>query len=234
VSALAARRRRGIRVVTATASGVVVAMVLAVFVAVGVSGFVRAEPPATQVITVVPVGANGEPINGYRDATPQGNVNGVVDCTTPSPAAVADDIYSCSPSAASADVCWPSTPGSLLCLGNPWDMELHRVSHTDPLPDVVPVAEPKPLALLLDDDTRCRLRNGGAWGSRQDGYVGAYGCGAAGSNLAVLVLPGQGAEAIDRSAPAWTVKIGQLGSPNADFPPPQTHTVTTAWFAGDA
>jgi len=56
----------------------------------------------------------------------------------------------------------------------------------------------------------------------------------ANSNLAVLVLPSQGATAaIDRSMPVWTVKIGQLGSPTADFPPPQTHSVTTAWFAGD-
>ena len=227
-------RGLGIGALMTIASGVLVPTVLVAFVALGVSGFVSAEPPATQVITAVPVGLHGEPINGYREAPAQGNVNSVVDCTTPSPAAVADDIYSCSPSAASADVCWPSTPGSLLCLGDPWDMELHRVSYADPLPNVAPVAAPQPFALLLDDDTRCRLRNGGAWGSRQDGYVGAYGCGAAGSNLAVLVLPSQGATAgIDRSLPLWTVKIGQLGSPTADFPPPQTHAVTTAWFAGD-
>jgi hypothetical protein len=196
---------------------------------------VSAEPPATQVITAVPVGLNGQPINGYREAPSQGNVNNVVDCTTPSPAAVANNIYSCAPSAASADVCWPSNPESLLCLGDPWDMELHRVSYADPLPNVAPVAAPQPLALLLDDSTHCRLRNGSAWGGRQDGYVGAYGCGADNANLAVLVLPSQGATAgIDRSQPLWTVKIGQLGSPTADFPPPQTHTVTTAWFAGDA
>jgi hypothetical protein len=186
------------------------------------------------VITAVPVGPNGEPINGYRVAPSQGNGDNVADCTTPSPAAVADDIYSCSPSAASADVCWPSTPGSLLCGDDPWGKELHRVSYNDSLAQVRPVAAPQPFALLLDDDTQCRLRNGGAWGGRQDGYVGAYMCGAANANLAVLVLPSQGDTAgIDRSLPAWTVKIGQLGSPTRDFPPPQTHTVTTAWFAGD-
>ena len=58
---------------------------------VGLAGFVGEEPPATQVITLVPVSPpNGEPINGYQEAPPQGNVNDVVDCTTPSPAAVAD------------------------------------------------------------------------------------------------------------------------------------------------
>jgi hypothetical protein len=223
-----------IEALTAIAPRVVVPFVFVAVAAVGAAGFVGAEPPATQVITAVPVGPNGEPINGYRVAPSQSNVNNVADCTTPSPAAVADDIYYCSPSAASADVCWPSTPGSLLCGDDPWDKELHRVSYTDPLPHVQPVAAPQPFALLLDDDTHCSLRNGGAWGGRQDGYVGAYICGAANSNLAVLVLPSQGATAaIDRSLPVWTVKTGQLGSPTADFPPPQTHTVTTAWFAGD-
>ncbi len=216
------------------ASRVVVPIVCVAVAAVGVAGLVGAEPTATQVITLVPVGPNGEPINGFREAPPQSNVNNVVDCTTSSPAAVADDIYSCSPSAASADVCWPSLPGSLLCLDDPWDMELYRVSYSDQLPHVEPVAQPQPLALLLDDNTQCLLRNGGAWGGRQDGYVGAYSCGPVNSNLAVLVQPSQGATAvIDRSMPAWTVKVGPLGSPTAEFPPPQTHTVATAWFAGD-
>lgn len=215
----------------ALASGVVVPMV---FAALSLAGSAGAEPPATQVITAVPVGPNGEPINGFREGPAQSNITDVADCTTPSPAAVADDIYYCSPSAADADVCWPSTPGSLLCVDAPWDMELHRVRYADPLPHVQPLAAPQPFALLLDNGTRCRLRNGGAWGGRDDGYVGVYGCGAAGENLAVLAIPSQGAtSAIDRSMPLWTVKVGQLGNPAEHFPPPQAQTVTTAWFAGD-
>jgi hypothetical protein len=90
-------------------------------------------------------------------------------------------------------------------------------------------ASPDPFALLLDDGTRCLFRNGGAWGGRDDGYVGVYGCG----DLAVLWLPSEGAgTCIDRSGPVWTVKVGQLGSPTNQFPPPQTRGVTTAWFAG--
>ncbi|MGH3596262.1 MAG: hypothetical protein ACRDUT_09910 [Mycobacterium sp.] len=218
----------------AIASGLVVPMLFAAVAVVGVAGLVGAEPAATEVLTAVPIGPDGEPIDGYRDAPSQSNVTEVTDCTTASPAAVADDIYYCSPSAASADVCWPSTPESLLCVADPWDKELHRVTYSDPLPHVEPVATPQPFALLLDDGARCRLRNGGSWGQRNDGYVGAYGCGPARSNLAVLVMPSQFARsAIDRSMPLWTVKIGQLGSATANFPPPQTHTVTTAWFAGD-
>jgi hypothetical protein len=198
------------------------------------SASASADPPATQVITTVAVGTNGQPINGYQEAPSQGNVTTVNDCTTPSPSAVANNIYYCSPSAASAGTCWPSTPGSLLCVDNPWDKRLHRVTYGGQLPPVQPTSSPDPFALVLDDGTRCLLRNGGAWGGRDDGYVGAYGCGASGASLAVLWLPSQGAGAyIDRSALAWTVKIGQVGAPGTQLPPPQPHAVTTAWFAGD-
>jgi hypothetical protein len=186
-----------------------------------------ADPPPTQAITTVAVGPTGQPINGYREAPSNGNVTAVSDCTTPSPSAVANDVYYCSPSAAGAGTCWPSTPGSLLCVDNLWDMRLHRVTYGGALPPVQPTASPDPFALLLDGGTRCLFRNGGAWGGRDDGYVGVYDCG----DLAVLWLPSQGAgTCIDRSAPVWTVKVGQLGAPTTQ--PPQTRAVTTAWFAG--
>ena len=200
-------------------------------VATVVTAPVAAEP-ATQVMTVVPVGPNGQPINGYQEAPSPGNVTFASECTTASLSAVANDIYSCSPSAAGADPCWASTPESLLCLDDPWNKQLHRVAYDGPLPPVQAPAISDPVGLLLDDGTRCRLRNGGAWGGRDDGYVGVYGCG--GAN-AVLWLPSQGpGTCVDRSSPAWTVKIGQLGTPTEHFPPPQTHTVTTAWFAGSS
>jgi hypothetical protein len=110
----------------------------------------------------------------YQEAPSQGNVTAVSDCTTPSPSAVADDIYYCS-------------------IDDPWDKRLHRVTYGGQLPHVQPTATTDPFALLLGDVTRCRLRNGGAWGGRDDGYVGVYGCGDASSNLAVLFLPSQGA-----------------------------------------
>jgi hypothetical protein len=197
------------------------------------TGPAAADPRPTEVITAVAVGPGGQPINGYQEAPPQGNVTAVSDCTTTSPSAVAADVYSCSPSAAGAGTCWPSTPGSLLCVDNPWDMRLHRVTYGGPLPPVQPTATPDPFALTLDDGTRCQLRNGGAWGGRPDGYVGVYGCGGPGSDLAVLWLPSQGAgTCIDRSSAVWTVKVGQLGAPGTAVPPPQTRAVTAAWLAG--
>ena len=213
---------------------VVVAMAVAAMAGSAPSGPAVADPSATQVINAVAVGPNGQPINGYQEAPSQGDVTTVTDCTTPSPSAVANDIYYCAPSAADAGTCWPSTPGSLLCVDNSSDNRVHRVTYGGQLPQVQPTAIPEPFAMVLDDGTRCRIRNGAAWDGRDDGYVGTYGCGAANSNLGILWLPSQGpGSCINRSAPAWMVKVGQLGSPGEHFPPPQTHTVTTAWFASD-
>ena len=185
-----------------------------------------ADPPPTQQITTVAVGPNGQAINGYHEAPSNGNVTTVSDCTTPSPSAVADNVYYCSPTAAGAGTCWPSTPGSLLCVDNPWDKRLHRVTYGGPLPPVQPTASPDPFALLLDGGTRCLFRNGGAWGGRADGYVGVYDCGDARGPVAAQ--PGR--RHLHRPlAAVWTVKVGQLGAPNR---PPQTRAVTSAWFAG--
>lgn len=203
---------------------------MAVFVAATPT---TADPPPTQVITTVAIGPGGQ-INGYKGAPPEGGVATVDDCTTPSPSAVADNVYYCSPSAAGAGTCWPSTPGSLLCVDNPWDKLLHRVTYGGTLPPVQHPATPDPFALTLDDGTRCLFRNGGAWSGRPDGYVGVYRCGVdSGPNPAVLWLPSQGeGTCIDRSQPVWTVKVGQLGAPDAVLPPPQTRAVAAAWLAG--
>ena len=198
---------------------------------VWVTGPATAEPPPTQQITTVAVGSKGQAVNGYQETPPEGSVP-VVNCSTPSPSAVADNVYACSPSAAGAATCWPSTPGSLLCVDNPWDQRLHRVAYNGQLQPVQPPALPEPFALVLADGTRCLLRNGGAWGGRDDGFVGAYWCGNSGVNPAVLCLPSE-QSCIDRSGPAWTVKVGQLGAPDAHLPPPQVHGVVSAWFAGD-
>jgi serine/threonine-protein kinase len=190
-----------------------------------------AAPAPTQVITAVPV-VNGQPANGYLEVASvpsPSNLTDVWGCDA-SPAAVASSIYRCYPSAAGADVCWPSRAGTLLCGDDPWDKKLHRVAYTDTLPAVRPPAAPMPFALLLDDRTQCRLRNGGAWGVRDDGLYPAYGC-SPGESLAVLEGT-TAAPPVDRSLPLWTVKVGSYGASDTQSPP-ETHTVTTAWFAGN-
>lgn len=133
---------------------VVVPIVVMAVAVIPIAGSALAEPPPTQVNTAVAVGSNGQPINGYQAIPSPENVTDVDNCTTPSPSAVADNIYYCSPSAADAGTCWPSTPGSLLCVNNPWDRQLHRVTYGMPLAPVDPTATPDPFALVLDDGTR--------------------------------------------------------------------------------
>jgi serine/threonine-protein kinase len=189
-----------------------------------------AAPAPTQVITAVAV-VNGQPANGYHEAPSPDNFNSVFECDA-SPAAVDSGIYLCAPWVARAVVCWPSTSATLLCGDDPWDKELHRFSYRDPLPAVKPQATPMPFALLLDDGTQCLIRIGGAWGVRDDGLTGAYGCN--GKSTGAVLAPPQASwelDAIDRSHPLWTVKVGEVRMGN--LPPPQPHAVTTAWFAGN-
>lgn len=204
------------------------ALVLVTLAALGAPSCAHPAPPATEVVHVVAVDPDGQPSAGYREQPPDSTPTTVSDCAA-SPTAVTANIYECWPSAAGADACWPAASDTLLCLGDPWDKQLHRVTASGPLPQVQPSASPEPLALLLDDGTRCRRRNGGAWGGRDDGYVGAYSC--ASPSLTVLVKPDH--DVIDRSVPLWTVRVGELGAATPHFPPPQTRTVKTAWFAGN-
>jgi serine/threonine-protein kinase len=90
-----------------------------------------------------------------------------------------------------------------------------------------------PFALLLDDGTQCRIRIGGAEAGRDDGLVSAYWCHDENSVLATPAAVGRWLvdAIIDRSHPLWTVKVGQ--SRMGNLPPPQTRTVSTAWFAGN-
>ncbi|MBB3749863.1 serine/threonine-protein kinase [Mycolicibacterium sp. BK634] len=187
-----------------------------------------ASAEATKVITVVAV-SDGRPANGYREVSSTGDFTNVSDCDI-SPAAVSSGIYLCAPWAARAVVCWPSTSATVLCGDDPWAKELHRFSYEEPLPVAKPKATPMPFALRLDDGNQCRIRVGGAWGVRDDGLTGVYGCD---GESAVLALPQASWEldAFDRSGPLWTVKVGPLSTGN--LPPPQTHSVTTAWFAGN-
>jgi hypothetical protein len=208
---------------------VAVVLILLV-VALQTAGPVNAEP-ATQTITVVAV-ANGEPVNGHTVINRQPSPN-LSACPGPSPAAVSNDIYACEPNQALAQVCWPG-PASVLCLVDPWSKELRRFPAPGALPAVRPPSTPMPLALVLDDGTSCVLASGVDWGGRRDGLVPAYVCDPRVISRGVLIDPGADPlSAIDRSQPAWTVRVGQLGPRGTSFEPPRQQEVTTAWFAGN-
>ncbi|MDH6197990.1 hypothetical protein M2272_004646 [Mycobacterium frederiksbergense] len=209
------------------------AAALAVLAAAAVPspGPAGADLGATAVVTVVAV-ANGEPVNGYHVINRQPSPN-LSTCPGPSPAATADDIYACEPSQAMAQVCWP-TPGSVLCLVDPWSKELRRFPAPGALPAVGPPGTPMPFALLLEDGTSCVLAGGVDWGGRRDGLVPAYVCDPRVISRGVLIDPGQDlVSAIDRSQQPWAVQVGGLGARGTSFEPPRRYTVSTAWFAGN-
>ncbi len=185
--------------------------------------------PATAIVNEVAVNSGGQPVNGYHENTSSQTVPGDADCTEPSPAAVSKNIYRCYPTAYGADVCWPASGLDLLCMNDPWGKELHRIRASAALPQVSPPNSPTPVGLLLDDGTQCRLRNGGAWGYRFDHLYAFYGCA---GNTGLAVLAPMNSDPIDRSAPAWTVKVGPDEAPDSSAPPPVTHRIQTAWFAG--
>lgn len=210
-----------------------VALPVIAVVALQTAGNVAADPGATEVVNVVAVDANGQPVNGHRVVDRQASPN-LSGCPGASRAAISDDIYACEPSQAAAEVCWPG-PGSVLCLLDPWSKALRRFPSPGALPAVTPRPTPMPFALLLDDGTPCILPNGIALGGRADGSVPVYGCGQDKLSLGVLAPPDwDPALAIDRSQPLWAVFVGKLGPPTTPQQPPIRHTVTTAWFAANA
>lgn len=194
-------------------------------------------PPArTQAVTIAPV-VDGQPANGYEEvpnAASPTHISDVFGCGG-STAAAAANIYACLPSAAGADICWPATTGTLLCVEDPWTRGLFRVTVTDQLDYAAPQPNPLPFAVLLDNGGRCRLYASGPRTKRDDGWFGVYSC--SGGN-AILVeedawMRGDFSEAIDRSQPFWMVQVGPPGPDSVHFPPPETRTVVTAWFAGN-
>ncbi|MCV7083533.1 hypothetical protein [Mycolicibacterium insubricum] len=99
------------------------------------------------------------------------------------------------------------------------------------LPAVTPISTPTPFAIELDDGSRCRGYAGGPGGAhvRKDGYELAYSCTGT-VNVLRRTSPNRPAT-INRDQSQWTVLVGATDDPNADYPAPQTRTVTTAWFA---
>ena len=98
-------------------------------------------------LSAVAVDADGQPANGYREA-PAGTVAELGGCDGPSPSVVSKNIYSCCPSAAGADICWPSPPTSMLCMNNPWGKRcVDWSTNTRLLPTVQPLQRQNPSRL---------------------------------------------------------------------------------------
>jgi hypothetical protein len=197
----------------------------------GISFVPRAVP--TKVVNINPLARSGAVKSGWRvedtgkglKCAPSGDVY-------PSPAAVSSGIYSCGYVSDGADVCWVTAGRTAFCGGQPWDKRLYRWTVTDSaLPPVKPEAAPYPWGLELSDGTRCRLRNGGSWSGRPDGWNGAYYCD--GVDFVVLADTNHDYRYLDKSSTTWKVWIGELDDSAKSLSPPKVIAVTRAYFASN-
>ncbi|OLR92902.1 hypothetical protein [Actinokineospora bangkokensis] len=178
----------------------------------------------TVVVNLSGTTKSGTPAPGWTVT----DTDEVVEGCTSSPTSHSPGLVACSPSAAGADVCWV-TPDrvTLLCGGNPWTKDLRRLRSDTPI-TTPPGADytPAPWGLELANGQKCRLRNGGSWPGRADDWAGAYHCG---SDTHFVLARDQ--PLLDTSSPLWTVKYGELGEPDQDFPPPEDVAVLRAYYA---
>ena len=194
-----------------------------------------AGPTTTQIIKVNPFSSTGRLRPGWTlvsglssapiDCSPFGNISA-------SPSGLSPNTYMCGTTADSAYHCWapPTYSGQLLCVFDPTKREVfsRRVLNVRPTPAPT---DPSPLFLQLEDGSTWWLRISGAWGSRADGYFPAYGCVRGGRETScerdVVLVKG---ELFDFSTPFWTVKVGPVGDPDEEFPPPRTMEVVKAYY----
>ncbi|GGK64804.1 hypothetical protein [Nocardia camponoti] len=185
--------------------------------------------PATNVVSLVAVDNSGKAINGFSIVQP--DPIGDIDCkyVAGSRSATTAGVVECGASAQAANVCWIAPDkASLLCADDPWQRGVRRWTvQAPPVAAAAQSANPEPWALELADGRHCRIRVGGAWGGRSDGLVGAYSCD---GHDVVLQMP-DAATAMNKSNPAWTVQVGELGAGAPDLPAPKTIQVRTAYFA---
>ncbi|MFT3714977.1 MAG: hypothetical protein QM774_03255 [Gordonia sp. (in: high G+C Gram-positive bacteria)] len=188
----------------------------------------------TEQVTVTAVNAQGAPQDGW---TVSPDPAGQVDCSagTPSDSATTAGVYSCDPVAMHANVCWKGADArTLLCAEDPFTPTLRTMTTTVDLPAVGKPDKAQPWAVQLDDGTQCVLRHGGGWGVGADQAMPVYGCLGAGNEDLAVLQGASDASAVDTSKDAWTVKVGKVGSADAQLPAPTVKNVSKAYFAAAA
>lgn len=122
---------------------------------------------ATLKVIVSPVTASGEAANGFSVKVEPAKYP--VDCRykDPSIGAVSPNIESCSPSAAYPPACWKAAVAKrVLCIQDPTKgklVQFRRIGRFADTP-LAKASDRAPLAFLLTDGTKCRIRIGGAFG----------------------------------------------------------------------
>lgn len=181
---------------------------------------------ATEIRRLSPVTEEWLPSEGWTVTNTTEMMQG--DCH-PSPVALDAGIYRCGPNALSANACFHNPDsGVSYCPISPFSPEFRAYYFTGEITDTPAVDDPMPWGLELDDARQCTARQGGAWGWRADGYVGAYSCD--GGSEVVLAPPGE--PAVDDTDDKWTVLMGEMGSQGEDLPTPHPVGVAVAYYAG--
>ena len=173
-----------------------------------------------------PVHANGTPASSFRVV--RENDGQAVSCDDRSPVAVSSNIRFCGDSALNTVACWKSaTARYVLCLRDPLTPVLARVHLTGVFRAVAAPARPVPQALVLDDGTKCLIRDGGAW-SALPGHPDWYGDYACNGNVDIYGPAGSG---IDHSSPRATVHAVTWTGDRASV---RTRSVVAAYYVGTA
>jgi hypothetical protein len=176
-----------------------------------------------------PVTRTGQPAPGFR-VVPE--TDDTFQCQgDASQVAIDPNVRWCGSSATDTPACWKSAvPGTVLCLRDPLTHTLARIAYQLGFAPVAAPARPDPEALVLDDGTRCLVRDGGAW-SRVPGHPSWYGWYSCGGGAAVYgPIAGHG---IDRSAALWTVRVVTLHH-SGTTATVRTRSVKAAYFVGTA
>lgn len=180
---------------------------------------------APKIVTLRPFAADG-------GVGPEWSVDrretGPIDCGTSRASAVSveDGIYHCAPDASGANACVVAGY-EVTCLGDPFAATVVRGRSAGAPPrGVVAPAEPVPVAVVLDDGTRCRIRVGGSWPVRAatPALAGHYFCpGGPGFRAIWSRGPGPGYR---ETAEGWLVEVGGTAG---DL---ETRRIVEAYFVG--
>lgn len=154
----------------------------------------------------------------------------------PSPSATRTGTYWLGATVDSASACWesPDERAMVVCLENPWSDETFTRSIDGELPASPAASDPVLWALELGDGSRWRLRTGGSWSGRPDGWYGVYQCTEScqsvdGVEQVILgndVYP----HGYDDSSKRWTAFVGEIGTDDAAQP--KEMPITVGWYVG--
>ncbi|WP_431981723.1 sigma-70 family RNA polymerase sigma factor [Streptomyces qinglanensis] len=196
------------------------------------TGPVDAGPGGTRTITVVPVGAQGDPLPGY---TVEGASGTQATSCSASGFAVSRDIVSCSPNVLTAQACWvrPEDRTLVLC-GSPTEKRLREYRTDAAIPRTVPAprGEVRPWAVELTDGRLCTPRWSGPPARLPDGLGDRYVCSASDGSPAGLLVEGMDAPVLQKSSPYWKARVVDRADNGTGFSRPAWQEVASVYYAG--